>query len=34
MLCKDQFSRITWEEFFYQYSFNNEGEILYKEKDF
>jgi serine/threonine protein kinase len=34
MLCKDQFRRISWEEFFYEYQFEESGEIKHREKDF
>jgi len=34
MLCKDQFRRISWEEFFYEYEFMDNGEIRHREKDF
>ena len=34
MLEKDQFKRISWEDFFYEYSIDEYGSIKRKEKDF
>lgn len=34
MLEKDQFKRISWEDFFYEYEIDEYGTILKKEKDF
>jgi hypothetical protein len=34
MLTKDQFKRISWEEFLYEYEFSVEGEVRHRERDF
>lgn len=34
MLEKDQFKRISWEDFFYEYDISSQGTISKKEKDF
>lgn len=34
MLEKDQFRRISWEDFFYEYDITPDGNVLKKEKDF
>lgn len=34
MLEKDQFRRISWEDFFYEYEISSQGTIHKKEKDF
>lgn len=34
MLEKDQFRRISWEDYFYEYEITAQGTVLKKEKDF
>ena len=34
MLEKDQFRRISWEDFLYEYELSSHGTIVKKEKDF
>jgi|LakMenE01Jun11ns_1017448.scaffolds.fasta_scaffold6508609_1 hypothetical protein len=34
MLEKDQFRRISWEDFFYEYEITSYGAVMKKEKDF
>jgi hypothetical protein len=34
MLTKDQFRRMSWEEFLYEYQFGEDGSVRHREKDF